>query len=157
MLVTGFSNMNKKHKSTSPSAIQVNTQCKTVCIDDKLDVISQLEKGEQIVDICCNVRLPHSSICTIHDKAERIAESAKSGTKAFLCATRLPQSYWNKPYQKLWMWVSYIFIACLLTQWSGVLLEKLNGSRLVKKFPAFYGTRRFITAFTCDFYCIRNK
>ena len=29
-----------------------------------------------------------------------------------------------------------------------VLLEKLSGSQLVKKFPAFYGTRRFITAFT---------
>ena len=29
---------------------------------------------------------------------------------------------------------------------SKVLLEKLIGSRLVKKYPAFYGTRRFITA-----------
>jgi hypothetical protein len=28
------------------------------------------------------------------------------------------------------------------------LLEKLTLSQLVKKFPAFYGTRRFITAFT---------
>ena len=31
---------------------------------------------------------------------------------------------------------------------SRVLLEKVAGSQLVKKFPAFYGTRRFITAFT---------
>jgi len=29
-----------------------------------------------------------------------------------------------------------------------VLLEKLTGSQLVKKFHAFYGTQRFITAFT---------
>ena len=29
-----------------------------------------------------------------------------------------------------------------------VLLEKLTGLQLVKKFPAFYGTRRFITALT---------
>jgi len=29
-----------------------------------------------------------------------------------------------------------------------VLLEKLTGSQLVKKFPAFYGTWRFITTFT---------
>ena len=29
-----------------------------------------------------------------------------------------------------------------------VLLEKLAGLQLVKKFPAFYGTRRFITTFT---------
>jgi len=35
-----------------------------------------------------------------------------------------------------------------LTTWSRVLLEKLTGSQLVKKFPAFYGTRRFIAAFT---------
>ena len=36
----------------------------------------------------------------------------------------------------------------LLTPCSRVLLEKLTGSQLVKKFPAFYGTQRFITAFT---------
>jgi len=29
-----------------------------------------------------------------------------------------------------------------------VLLEKLTSSQLVKKYPAFYGTQRFITAFT---------
>jgi hypothetical protein len=34
----------------------------------------------------------------------------------------------------------------LLAPWSRVLLEKLTGLQLVKKFPAFYGTRRFITA-----------
>ena len=33
----------------------------------------------------------------------------------------------------------------LITPWSTVL-EKLTGSQLVKKFPTFYGTRRFITA-----------
>ena len=36
----------------------------------------------------------------------------------------------------------------LVTAWSGVLLEKLTGFPLVKKLPAFYGTRRFITAVT---------
>ena len=35
-----------------------------------------------------------------------------------------------------------------LTPWSRVLLQKLTGLQLVKKFPAFYGTRRFITAVT---------
>jgi hypothetical protein len=29
----------------------------------------------------------------------------------FVCIARLPQSYPNEPYQKLWMWVSCIFIA----------------------------------------------
>jgi len=32
----------------------------------------------------------------------------------------------------------------LLTSWCRVLLEKLNELQLVKKFPAFHGTRRFI-------------
>ena len=36
----------------------------------------------------------------------------------------------------------------LLTPWCRVLLEKLTGFRLVKKFPAFHGTRRFITPLT---------
>jgi len=38
-------------------------------------------------------------------------------------------------------------ITYLLNLWSTVLLEKLTGSQPVKRFPAFYGTRRFITAF----------
>ena len=36
----------------------------------------------------------------------------------------------------------------LFTPRSRVLLEKLTGFHLVKKFPAFYGSRMFITAFT---------
>ena len=36
----------------------------------------------------------------------------------------------------------------LLTPWSRVLFKKIISSRLVKKFPTFYGTRRFITAVT---------
>ena len=35
-----------------------------------------------------------------------------------------------------------------LTPWSRVLLQKLTGLQLVKKFPAFYGIRKCITAFT---------
>ena len=35
-----------------------------------------------------------------------------------------------------------------LTPWCRVLLENLIGLQLVKKFPAFHGTRRFITALT---------
>ena len=40
----------------------------------------------------------------------------------------------------------------LLTPWCRVLLEKLTGLQLVKKFPAFHGTRRFITAPTSVHY-----
>jgi hypothetical protein len=36
----------------------------------------------------------------------------------------------------------------LLSPWSMVLLEKHTGSQVLKKFSAYYGTRRFITAFT---------
>jgi len=36
----------------------------------------------------------------------------------------------------------------LLTPWCRVLLEKPTSLKLVKKFPAFHGTRRFITALT---------
>ena len=36
----------------------------------------------------------------------------------------------------------------LLTSCCRVLLEQLTGLQLVKKFPAFHGTRRFITALT---------
>ena len=36
----------------------------------------------------------------------------------------------------------------LLTSWYRVLLEKLTGLQLVKKFPKFHGTRKFITALT---------
>jgi len=41
----------------------------------------------------------------------------------------------------------YLF-TYLLTPWSRVLVGKVTGSQLVKKFPTFYGTRRFITALT---------
>jgi len=47
--------------------------------------------------------------------------------------------------------LTYLFtylLTYLLSPWSRVHLEKLTGSQLVKKFPAFYGTQRFITAVT---------
>ena len=41
---------------------------------------------------------------------------------------------------------SGLLLTYLLTPWCRVLLEQLTGLQLVKKFPAFHGTRRFITA-----------
>jgi hypothetical protein len=41
--------------------------------------------------------------------------------------------------------VTYL-LTYLHTLWSRVLLENLTGPQLVKKFAAFYGTRRLITA-----------
>ena len=81
-----LANMSEKRKSASPSVIQVKNRRKTIGIEEKLDVISRLEKGERIVDIlvCRNVRLAYNSIPTIRDNADRIKESAKSGTKVFV-------------------------------------------------------------------------
>ena len=47
-------------------------------------------------------------------------------------------------------WPLLFFYPYLLTPWrrSTVLLEKLTVPQLIKKFPAFYRTRIFITAFT---------
>jgi hypothetical protein len=85
-----LTNVSEKCKSASPLVIQVTNWQKTIGIEEKLYVISQLEKGEQIVDICCNVRLTHSSIHIIRDNADGIKECAKSGTKVFVW-----QDYYN--------------------------------------------------------------
>ena len=42
----------------------------------------------------------------------------------------------------------WFLLTYLLTPWCRVHLEKLTGLQLVKKFPAFHGTPRFITALT---------
>jgi hypothetical protein len=68
--------MSEKRISTSRSAIQVENQRKTIRIEEKLHTISQLEKGEQIVDICHNVRLADNSVRTIRDIVDRFMESA---------------------------------------------------------------------------------
>ena len=52
----------------------------------------------------------------------------------------------TRQYAKLCMVHYYSLLTYLLH--GAVLLEKLTGLQLVKKFPAFYGTRRFITALT---------
>jgi hypothetical protein len=104
--------MSEERKSASHSAIQAKNQRKTFGIEEKLHVISQLEKGEPIVDICRNVKLSHSSVHRIHDNADRIKESAKSGTKVFVCVARLSQSYLNEPYQKT-MDASFLHFYCI--------------------------------------------
>jgi len=49
------------------------------------------------------------------------------------------------PWVSVWRGHRHLY---LLTSWCRVLLEKLTGLQLVKKFPAFHGTRRFFTALT---------
>lgn len=57
--------MNDKCIYTSPSVILVKNHWKTISTEEKLDVISQPEKRERIVDICYNVRFSHISMCTV--------------------------------------------------------------------------------------------
>ena len=49
----------------------------------------------------------------------------------------------NNIHLKVTIWTRVTY---LLTPWCRVLLQKLTGLQLVKKLPAFQGTRRFITA-----------
>ena len=49
------------------------------------------------------------------------------------------------PSQPHWQTVNVTYLP---TPWCRVLLEKLTGLQLVKKFPEIHGTRRFITALT---------
>ena len=94
--------MSEKCTSTSPSAFQVKNWQRAISIEG-ITCKSQLDKGERIVDIRCNVRLADNSLHTIHDYADRVRESAKSGIKVVVHVARLPQSYPNEPYQNLWM------------------------------------------------------
>ena len=77
-------NVSKEHNAASPSAFQVKKWQKTISTEEKLEVISCLEKGEQIIAIWHIVRFTHNSIRTIRDNVNRITESAKSGSKVFV-------------------------------------------------------------------------
>ena len=55
---------------------------------------------------------------------------------------RNPCSSKLQPYE-----LTYL-LTYLLTPWCRVFPEQLTGLQLVKKFPAFHGTRRYITALT---------
>jgi hypothetical protein len=79
-----LTNRSDKRNSASPSEIQVKSRRKTIGIIGKLRVIMRSEKGERTVDIYCNVRLAHGIVHTIRDNADRIKESAKSGTEVFV-------------------------------------------------------------------------
>jgi len=61
--------MNEKRKCTLPSAIQFKKQQMTISNEEKLHLISQLAKCEQIDDRRHNVLFAHNSIRTLHDNA----------------------------------------------------------------------------------------
>jgi hypothetical protein len=86
----------------------VKNHRQTISTEEKLDIISQHEKGEGIVNICCNVRFTHISMCTV-DNAGRITERAKSETT--LLAWQEYQSPIRMNRTKNYGSLSYIFIA----------------------------------------------
>ena len=61
-------------------------------------------------------------------------------------------SYTTSRHVDLWsicvLYILTYLLTYLLTAWCRVLLEQLTGLQLVKKFPAFHRTRRFIIALT---------
>ena len=69
--------MREKCASTSPIAIQVKNQQKTISVGGNLNIMRWLGKVEWIVDICHNVRFTRSSVRTFRDNADRITESAQ--------------------------------------------------------------------------------
>ena len=66
------------------------------------------------------------------------------------CVERLIEINKLKKVASCWLYTENILamhrLTYLITPWCRVHIEKLTGLQLVKKFPAFHGTRRFITA-----------
>ena len=64
---------------------------------------------------------------------------------------QLPIIFWlvlSVPVCSTQRWMHGRYRTYTRSPWSRALLEKLTGSQPFKKFPAFYGIRRLITAFT---------
>jgi hypothetical protein len=68
-------------------------------IEDKLDVTSRLEKGKRTVDTCQMM----DSLIVAYFMIMLIVLQKELSQELKCCVKRLPQSYRNKPYQKLWM------------------------------------------------------
>jgi len=80
-------------------------------------------------------RAPHH--CT-HSSPEAMPLPNRGVLSAASCINKCP----------VLTYLLYYLLTYLLTPWCRVLLEKLTGLQLVKKFPVFQGTWTFITAFT---------
>jgi hypothetical protein len=102
--------------------------------------VERLDSWGSSHDICLDVSSSPLTfpdvICTYAYVNTRLDGSKRHKT---IIAGKTPQTQLIIP-------VSHI--VSVLTPWSRVLLEKLTDFQLVKKFLAFYGTPRFITAFT---------
>jgi hypothetical protein len=81
--------MSEKLKPISPTAMQRKNQQKTISVEEKLYLISQHEKGEQIVDIHHNVRFLHICICTIHDMLKELQKVLSPEIKCLCTKTTM--------------------------------------------------------------------
>jgi len=79
-----FPYQNETHKATSHGGSTMKTRQKIVFTGEKLCVINQLEKGENISNIYYAVGLNKSTVFTIFINAEK---SVEAGSK--LCAIRI--------------------------------------------------------------------
>jgi hypothetical protein len=94
---------------------------------------------------------PHGSVTLqIYSVWNTLTKTLKNEIETVMSQPEL-RSVGNRTVQHIsFMWFPLVGITYLLAPRSGVLLEKPTGSQPVNKFPAFYGTRRLITACTSD-------
>jgi hypothetical protein len=69
-------------------------------------------------------------------------------SREIICAVSVTQMGETRYTHKILVGKSTSLTHSLIHSWNWALLEKLPIAQPLKKFPAFYGTRRFITAFT---------
>ena len=65
-----------------------------------------------------------------------------------ILAAAPPQQWLHERFLILLLRTLPVLVTYLLTPWCRVLLEQLTGLQLIKKFPAFHGTPRFIAELT---------
>jgi len=120
----------------------------------------------QAANFTCNLLVLYSSRWRLvsHNSHTTKLVSFPNHLKTTLCdtlKTKIMNFLFNRRFYEFYLWkrtpnlVLRIVLfspsslaAFILTPWCRVLLEKLTALQLVKKFPAFHGTRRFITALT---------
>jgi hypothetical protein len=108
--------MSEKRKSASPSAIQVKSRRKTIGIIETLRVIM---RRENVNELLVHAIMVDSLMVSFLKFVIRLTELQKGLSQARV--TRLPQSYPSEPYQKLWMCVSYTFIALEINKYIYIL------------------------------------
>jgi hypothetical protein len=83
-----LTSMSEKCQSTSSNAVQVKNQQKIIGVEEKLYVINQLRKVNELLTCTIMLRRAHGVVCTSHDNADRFKER----TSVCVC-------YRNEPYQ----------------------------------------------------------